>query len=359
MKPFLFILLFLGTAVLPARADFADAEAVDAAVTAEMAKQQIVGAAVGIIRDSKVVYTRGYGLANLRSAVPVTDETVFNWASNSKPLMAIAAMQLVKSGQLDLDRAIGGYLPRLPEALKPVTARQLLCHQSGIPHYSNGKIVPSGRRARAEDELDPLNCLNRFLNSPLIHEPGTKMDYSSHAYVLLSAVVQAAGKQPVAEQLQLRIVAPLGLESFQLDLPFEKQERWSSGYKLTLGKPREVEDTAHFWKHGAGGYKSHIKDFARFAAAVANRELIDEAATNAMWTRQKTRDGTITHYGLGVQVDGSGRGLRISHNGSQDETATRMVLYPNQKHGIVVLCNTHGSNPGAISTAIYGALRSR
>jgi CubicO group peptidase (beta-lactamase class C family) len=357
MNRILLCLLFLFTALLQAQVPFPYAEAVDAAVTAEMQKQQIVGVAVGVIRDSKVVYTKGYGLANLRSRTPVTDGTVFNWASNSKPVMAIAAMQLVKSGQLDLDKTIDAYLPTLPNTLKPITTRQLLCHQSGIPHYSNGKIVPSGRRIRPEDELDPFNSLHRFVKSPLIFEPGTKTDYSSYAYVLLSAVVQAAGKQPIAEQIKARIVAPLGLQSFQLDLPFKKQENWVTGYKLANGKPHETKEYANFWKHGAGGYKSHIKDFARFAAAVANMELIDETTTNIMWTNQKTRDGTLSSYGLGVQVEGSGPSLKISHNGSQDETATRMVIYPNQKHGIVVMSNTHGSNPGAISTAIYGAMR--
>lgn len=352
-----FIALFLPTVILSAQEPFEHAEAVDAAVVAEMEKHHIVGAAVGIIRDSKVVYTQGYGFANLESQTPVTRESVFNWASNSKPLMAIAAMQLVQSGQLDLDQAIEAYLPSLPDTFKPITTRQLLCHQSGIPHYSNGKVIPSGERFSVKEELDPLNSIHRFLKSPLIFQPGTKTEYSSYAYVLLSAVVQAAGEQPIADQIKARIIQPLDLNSLQFDLPFASQEHWVTGYAIKSGQPWAIKDYAHFWKHGAGAYKSNIQDFARFAAAVANNELIDEATSTLMWTPQKILSGKVSKYGLGVGVAGNGPGLKVSHGGSQDETRTRMVVSPNQHHGVVVMCNTQDCDPAKISMAVYSAMR--
>ena len=350
-------LFALVTTRLPAQEVFVHARAVDEAVTAEMERQKIVGAAIGIIRDAKVVYTKGYGLADVESGEPVTEATVFNWASNCKPVMAIAAMQLVQSGELDLDLPIETYLPALPDAMKPITTRQLLCHQSGIPHYSNGKVIPTGEKAGPGDELDPEKSLRRFLKSPLIFEPGTQKDYSSYAYVLLSAVVQAAGKASIVDQLKARITQPLDLASFQFDLPFNGQENWVKSYKIKDGQPVPVGEYAHFWKHGAGGYKSNIGDFARFALALGNRELINEETSATMWTRQKTLKQVETDFGLGVLVSGRERGLKVSHSGSQDETRTRMVIYPNQGHGIVVLCNTRDCDPGKISTAIYAAMR--
>ena len=334
---------------------FAGAQAVDDAVIAEMEKQKIVGASIGIIQNGKVVYTKGYGFANLNSSTPVTSDTVFNWASNSKPFIAIAAMQLVQQHQLDLDEAIGNFIPHLPDHLKAITTRQLLCHQSGIPHYANGKVIPSNEKVGPLGELDPIKSLPRFVMSPLIFESGSKAEYSSYAYVLLTAVVQAAGKMPIDQQLSARLVKPIALKSFQLDLPRASQEHWTTAYKVKDGVTEEVVDTAHFWKHGAGGYKSNVHDFARFAAAIANKELIDLDTTNIMWTPQKTNDGAMSNYGLGLVVSGNGSSLKISHNGSQDETKTRMVLYPNQKHGVVVMCNTQDCDPGQISTAIYAA----
>jgi serine beta-lactamase-like protein LACTB, mitochondrial len=329
---------------------------VDSAVIEQMKQQGIVGVAVGIIFDSKVVYTKGYGFSNAENQNPVTSASVFNWASNSKPVIAVAAMQLVQMGKLNLDAPISKYLPELPDQFSEITARQLLCHQSGIPHYSNGKIVSSDRTMSAQQELDPVNSIHRFALSPLIFEPGSKTDYSSYAYVLLSAVVQCAGKSKLDEQLSERIGQPLDLRSFQMDVAFQAQKDWVTSYKISNGAPKPVKDYAHFWKHGAGGYKSDVRDFAKFACALSSKQLINEQTTTAMWTNQNTVDGVKSKFGLGVAVQGEGRSLKISHNGSQDETRTRMVIYPNRGHGVVVMCNTQGAEPRRISTAIYSAM---
>ncbi len=358
-------ILFLLIAVLPlqaCKAEFTYKKQVDAVVLAEMKRQQIVGAAIGIIQKSKIVYTRGYGWSDLQTRTPATDETIFNWASNSKPLIAITALQLSQVGKLDLDKSIDSYLPELPAQISPVTCRQLLCHQSGIPHYSNGRVIPLQRRAEPAthinplDELDPRKSLARFISSPLLFEPGMKTSYSSYAYVLLTAVVQAAGKEPIDVQLKDRIINPLKLTSFQLDLPINQQANWTMAYKIEDGNPALVSDYAHFWKHGAGGYKSNIKDFASFATALTNSSLIAPSLSTKMWTQQRTRDGNKSIYGLGIVVTGSGPAIKVSHSGSQDETRTRLVTYPHQGHGIVVMCNTQGSDPKAITTAIYSAL---
>ena len=146
------------------------------------------------------------------------------------------------------------------------------------------------------------------------------------------------------------------MNSFQLDLPTDSQAKWTLAYNVENGKPRQVPDYAHFWKHGAGGYKSNIKDFAKFANALASSQLIERSMSDRMWTRQHTSKGKETSYGLGVVVSNSGSTLKISHGGSQDETRTRMVVYPRRKHGIVVMCNTQGCDPAGISTAIYSSL---
>lgn len=359
------VAFFLLAALLPviSKADFSHQQQVDATVLAEMKKQKIVGAAIGIIQNSQIVYTQGYGLSDLQTGTQVTDETVFNWASNSKPLIAIAALQLVQSQTLDLDKSIDSYLPQLPPQFSKLTCRQLLCHQSGIPHYSIGQVISTQQRLEKTRplnparEIDPDESLNRFILSPLLFTPGRETSYSSYAYVLLTAVVQAAGNEPIGTQLRDRIIRPLKLNSFQLDLPDNQQSNWTKGYKIENGKHVVVTDYAHFWKHGAGGYKSNVKDFATFASALADSRLLQKSMSTKMWTQQTTIDGKQSNYGLGVVVTGSGETIKISHNGSQDETRTRMVIYPHLKHGIVVMSNTQGSDPGKITTAIYSTLR--
>jgi serine beta-lactamase-like protein LACTB, mitochondrial len=332
--------------------------AVDEAVRSVMAEQQLVGVAVGVIRDGRVVYLKGYGLADREERTPVTTKTVFNWASNSKPMAAVLALRLAEKGELDLDADVRRYVPEFPSKGAVITTRQLLCHQSGIPHYSNGKIIPSGKPDGGPDRLDPLRSLDRFSGSPLIFAPGEKADYSSYAYILLSAVVQRAGKQAFDEQLMDRIGKPLGMTSLQLDRSTLGPD-WATGYLKKDGRVVRAPEEANDWKFGAGGYKSNVGDFARWAAALLNHQVVSSKTERLMWTPQATKSGKATQYGLGFVVEDGRQGLKISHNGGQTETATRMVLYPNAGHGVVVMCNCSFAKIGEVSTAVYKALSER
>ncbi len=333
----------------------AKVEVVDKAVKAEMEKQELVGVAVGIIQDGKVVHLQGYGLADREKKTPVTTQSVFNWASNSKPLVAVLAMQLVEKKQLDLDADVREYVPEFPDKKVKVTTRHLLDHQSGIPHYTNGKVIPVERKYTVRDPFaDPVVALDKFADSPLLFTPGEKTSYSTYAYILLSAVVQKAGKAPFAEQIDTRIVKPLKLTSFEYDTPKGKPT-WVSGYEKKDGKVSAVKDVAHEWKHGGGAFKSDVGDFSRWAVALLNRELVSEKTEKAMWEPQPTADGKPSTYGLGFVVEGGDR-LKVSHNGKQEETTTRLVIYPKQKSGVVVMCNCGFADVGKISTAVFAAL---
>lgn len=329
----------------------------DRAVTEQMAKQDLVGLAVGVIRDGQVVYTQGYGLANREEKLPVTAETVFNWASNSKPVAGVLAVQLAAQGRLDLDADIRRYLPEFPEKSGVITTRHLLCHQSGIPHYGNGKVLPSPIPANAPDlNHDPVTALHKFDQSPLIFAPGEKVAYSSYAYVLLCAVIQRAGEKPFEEQVR-ELLQPLEMKSFQWDEPTSAQPHWTVGYTRSKnGKVTVVGEESHGWKQGAGGFKSNINDFARWGAALTGDELLKDPERKIGWVRQRTNNGQETSWGLGVTLGTHGPGS-VSHNGQQSETATTMVLFPMRKSGVVILCNSSYAKIDEISAAIRNVLR--
>ena len=331
---------------------------VDAAVRKEMKRTGAVGVAIGLIRNGRIVYLKGYGLADRERGKPVTTRTCFNWASNSKPLMAVAAMQLYESGRLDLDADVRKYVPEFPKKKHTVTVRHLLCHQSGIPHYRNGPVVPTDRcYCRAFPGLDPVVSLDRFNRSPLIYRPGDRTTYSSYAYVLLSAVVQRAGRRASREQIESRISAPLGLRSLQLDMPFPLQDNWAAGYVKRSGRVRRSDEQANYWKHGAGGYKSNIEDFARWAAALLGERLLKKKSKAVMWQVQKLRNGKPTRWGLGFTLTKTGNALTISHNGSQPETRTRLRITPKTKDGFVMLCNSSFVNPLKFEQTVMQALK--
>lgn len=336
----------------------AQAAAVDQAVEAEIAKQQLVGVAVGILRDGQIAYVKGYGLADREQKTPVTTETEFNWASNSKPLAAVAAMQLVDEKKLDLDADVRTLVPEFPDPGAVITCRHLSCHQSGIVHYDNGRVVPTVKRYDSDlPFLDPVVALDKFNKSPLLFQPGAKTSYSSHAYILLSAVIQRAGKADFHQQIEERIAKPLKMTRLERDFSTRGQPNWSAGYTKSKDAIVATPEEAHYWKHGAGGYKSNIEDFARWAEGLLNHRLVSEETTLRMWTPQKNAAGEPTTWGLGFTVETQNNTLKVSHNGSQPESTTRMVLYPRARHGMVVMTNCQYAKVGDISTAVYAALK--
>ena len=192
--------------------------AVDAAVELQMKQQDLVGVSIGIIANGEIKYLQAYGFEDREQQIPAATETMFRWASISKPITAIAAMQLVEAEKLSLDDDVRKYVPEFPDKDHKVTVRDLMCHQSGVVHYSNGRVIRTQAEYESEHPFeDVILALDKFRESPLVHPPGERYSYSTHAYILLSAVVQRAGEQKFADQVTERIAEPLEMSTLQPD----------------------------------------------------------------------------------------------------------------------------------------------
>lgn len=333
-------------------------EAIDNAVLAELERQEAVGIAIGVIRDNQVVYTAGYGMADRGAGTPVDSQSLFRWASISKPLTAVAAMQLVEAGRLDLDADVRTFVPEFPDKGTSITMRQLLSHLGGVVHYSNGPII---KTRRDYDNPHPFKsvifALDTFAESPLVAQPGERYAYTTHGYILASAVVERAGDEDYAEQVHNRISIPLGLTTLQPDYQWQALPNRVVGYRKRGDAIVRSTDTDVSWKLGGGGWISNIEDLARFGAGMLGDQLMQADTRVQMWTPQQTNDGSAIRYTLGWEVSDQGGVLRVSHNGSQEKTRTRLVLYPAAGHGLAVMTNSEHVNPGAITTAVYRAIR--
>jgi len=334
------------------------AKHVDHAMRDEMAGQELVGLAVGIIQDGQIAYLKGYGLADREQHVPVTRQTMFRWASISKSITAVAAMQLWERGKLNLDRDVRRYVPEFPDKGTPIRVRHLLCHQGGIVHYTNGKVIRIKRDYPVAHPFENvIYALDTFRESPLVNEPGEKYSYTTHGYILLSAVVERAGKQKFAHQVRDRIAKPLKLATLQPDYQWEEIPHRAVGYLQRGGQVEVSTNTDVSWKLGGGGFISNIDDLAKFAAGLLNHRLVKPATRQKMWARQMTSGGEQTKYALGFSFnhyrDGelhtwsaNGTGIEIvGHSGSQEKTKTWMALSPQKKLGVVVMSNSEYASP--------------
>ena len=183
-------------------------------------------------------------------------------------------MQLVEAGKLSLDDDVRKYVPEFPEKEHKITVRDLMCHQSGIVHYTNGRVVRTRREYEQENPFESvILALDKFRESPLVHPPGEKYSYSTHAYILLSAVVERAGDQKFAGQVHDRITCPLAI-SLRPDYQWIDIPNRAVGYRKGRGEtadPRVSTDTDVSWKLGGGGFISTIDDLAIFGQSLINQ----------------------------------------------------------------------------------------
>ena len=341
------------------------AKRVDQAMRDEMAEQELVGLAVGIIQDGQIAYLKGYGLADREQRVPVTRQTMFRWASISKSITAVAAMQLWERGELDFEREARRYVPEFPDKGATIRVRHLLCHQGGIVHYTNGKVIRIKRDYPVAHPFENvIYALDTFRESPLVNEPGEKYSYTTHGYILLSAGVERAGKQKFAHQVRDRIAKPLKLGTLQPDYQWEEIPHRAVGYRQRGGQVEVSTNTDVSWKLGGGGFISNIDDLAKFAAGLLNHRLVKPATRQKMWARQMTSGGEQTKYALGFSFNhyrdaelhtwkANGTGIEIvGHSGSQEKAKTWMALWPEQKLGVVVMSNSEYANPGKLAARL-------
>jgi serine beta-lactamase-like protein LACTB, mitochondrial len=330
---------------------------VDTAIAQEMLSQAAIGVALGIIRDGQIVYLKGYGLADREKNVPVSTNTMFRWASISKSVTAVAAMQLVAAGRLNLDDDIRKHVPEFPDKGAIITVGQLLRHQGGIVHYTNGKVIRSRCLYHIPHPYQHVTlAVDDFRESPLVNQPGEKFSYSTRGYILLSAAIERAGGVNFIDQVNRGIKRPLGIQSLQPDYQWINIPHRATGYQRRDGKIVRSTDTDVSWKLGGGGFISTIGDLARFATGLINRRLVDSATEKRMWEKIQPATGKPTKYAHGFSVEGEGEEVKVSHSGSQEKAKTRLVIYPRKRHGLVVMSNSRHADPGKFTTAAYRAL---
>lgn len=334
------------------------AQRIDAIVRDEAARQQLVGVSVAISSAQGIVHVTHFGMEDRERNIATSDATRYRWASISKPLTAVVAMQLACEGKLDLERDVHDYVPEFPAQAFPISSRQLLCHQGGIVHYENGLVLSTPPRTDvAHPYEDAVDALAKFQASPLIAEPGTRFAYSTHGYVLLGAVVQRAGKQPFEQAVRQRIALPAGMSTLAADKAWTPIPHRAAGYQRDArGEIGLSDDVDVSWKLAGGGFLSNVIDLANFATGLLACTLVDHENRELMWSPQSTRNGEATGYGLGFRI-GAHRGQRlVQHGGAQEKTRTLLLIVPERDLAVAVMCNCEWAKLDDLGMPLLDAL---
>ena len=276
------------------------------------------GAAIGIFKDGRIIYARGYGVANMDYAIPITPQTVLRIGSISKQFVAMCIALLAERGKLTLHDDIRTYLPEMADYGEPVTINHLLHHTSGVHEYLDlvaliGKPEGSGY---VYTPRDVLGLLSR--QEELDFMPGERFSYSNSGYFLLAEIVSRVSGMKTSAFAKENIFDPLGMKDTRFhDDPnaiisnrgFGYSPVEDGGYRLDILRLEVIGDL---------GVITTVEDFLQWDRNLQHNRLGNgtQDLIETMLTRGRLNNGEELSYALGLDV-GNYRGSRtISHGGS-------------------------------------------
>ena len=325
---------------------------IEKAVSSFMSANSVPGIGVAVVLEGEPVWSAGFGMSDLEDSAPTTSSTLFRLGSISKPITAVAVLQLWERGKLDLDAPVQKYCPAFPQKQWPITTRELLGHLGGIRHYNSdgkGDIPEDSARHFASME----ESLQIFAADPLVAKPGTKFNYSTYGYTLLGCVLEGATSLKYVDFVRESVFKPARMDHTQADDFFAvipHRTRWYHKDKAGVVRNAGVLDSSY--KIPGGGLISSADDMARFEAAILADKLIQRSTRDLLWTILKPTEGKPSHYALGWFV-AEKFGLRTAgHTGGQQGTDTAFVIAPERRAGVVVLANMDNVNTNLLADEI-------
>lgn len=325
----------------------------------------VPGAAVALIRNGEVVWTEGFGWADVAGKIGVSPETIFNVGSLSKTPTAWAVMQLVQQGKIGLDQPIDPYLTRwhLPPSAfdsKQVTVRRLLSHTSGISNHDYHGWDPASPLPPIEDSLAGKTGTGQV---QIVYQPGSEHRYSGANYAILELLLEEQSGKHFEDYMQSHIFRPLHMNHTQYGLPSADKNVMATPYD-SLGKPLPI---LRYNELAAAGLTTNVHDLASFAAAglsagkagaqgrgVLTPNTVQEMQTAVAGTKWADRDpyGPDPQYGLGYTVRPSqfAGHTGVGHGGSNNGWKSLIQIIPETKDGIVIMTNS--SNGSAVIASV-------
>ncbi|MBT8080081.1 MAG: beta-lactamase family protein [Gammaproteobacteria bacterium] len=307
------------------------------------------GCALSVARDGELMYSRGYGYANLDYELPITPHTVFDVASVTKQFVAALLTMLALDGTLSLDDDVREWLPELPEYDRPITLRHMLYHTSGLRDYLT--LFPLAGRDDYYPISHPQILQMMSRQRALIFSPGEQYRYSNTAYMLLAQVIERAGGQSLGEFARERIFEPLGMNG---SLMYDNREaiipRRATGYDRDPDGLTRIVHNYNFDVAGDGQLYSTMEDLLRWDHYLHGPDK--SPIYELMLTEGQLDSGERTGYGQGLRLD-EYRGLRtVGHSGSSWGFRTELVRFVDAGLAIAISCNFDDAEPGTLAQRV-------
>ena len=308
-----------------------------------MVESEIPGLAIALSRDGEIVWSAGYGYAEMEHRVPVyPDRTRFRIGSISKSLTAAGLGILMDQGKIDPDAPVQTYVPYFPVKKYPISTRQVAGHMAGIRHYAGEEFLSAKRYNSVREGLEI------FMNDPLKFEPGMDYWYSSYGFNLVSAIIEGASGQDFLSFMHENVFSPLGMNATVADLNDSIIPDRAGPYSMNHGHITNAPCVDNSCKWAGGGFLSSAADLVKFGNAMLSDTLISPATIKELTTSQKTADGKETGYGMGFFSGTTDTGIRnFGHGGGSVGGISSLTIYPEQKVVMAIVTNdSRASFPG-------------
>ncbi len=318
-----------------------DVARIDQVVSSYASAGRFMGAVL-VARGDEVLFSRGYGSANLEWSVPNAPSTRFRIASLTKQFTAAAILLLEEHGKIRLDDPVKVYVPDAPATWDDVTIFRLLTHTSGIPDYTRFSNFRSLQRSPATAE----QIMSWFRDKPLEFRPGERFAYSNSGYILLGYLIEKLSGRSYAQFVTENILAPLGMNDSGYDAAAVVIPNRASGYVPGPHGPMNAGFVDMSVPYAAGALYSTTGDLSRWEQALFGGKLLSAQSVSRMTTPFKS------NYAFGLMVDTTRVGRVIYHNGGIDGFNAYLAYYPDDKVTIVVLANVSGRSPDEIGSIL-------
>ncbi len=342
----------------------ADRAKIDAAVEKSIASSKVPSVSVGISRGGNVVYAKAFGEAVLQgavmpknaagvtstamlAAVPADATMAYPIGSISKQFTAACILILQERGKLKLDDPVSKWFPEFTRA-NEVTIRNLLTHTSGYSDYApQDYTIPAWTVP-----IDSGKLIREWATKPLDFDPGTKWQYSNTNFQIGALIIEKAGGQTYHDFLWANVITPLKLQGV-LDLDTDRARLQVRGYERhALGPMRPAILEAPGWYSGDASLAMPVSTLLAWDESLVHHTLLKPESYDAMFTPFMLKDGTDTHYGLGVYSQNRNGKRVLSHSGEVGGFVSNNVVDLTDDVAYAALTNFEGPGASEITSAI-------
>jgi CubicO group peptidase (beta-lactamase class C family) len=296
------------------------------------------GGVVGVIKDGRLIFEKGYGLANLETKEQITPSTLFNLASVSKQFTAAAVLQLVNEQKLSVKDDIRKYLPDFPDYGRPITIENLIHHTSGIKSFDVLRLM-AGTLFLKETYDDSYDLILK--QKSLNFNPGEEYEYSNSGYVLLARIIEKVSGMKFSKFMEERIFQPTGMNrTFIYDDP--EKIILSSAVGYINGGDKKFRRSADLNSTVVGSTNVYtcVEDFLQWDNNFYKNKLGGWEFSKAMTNQVLLNNGDKCNYAFGLEISEHNGLKTISHQGGTEGFQAMYVQIPSEKFAVVCLFNT-------------------